>query len=374
MTDTQSIVAALQAALLHRYGDEVDLIFQYGSHLQGTTHRYSDVDLSWTPVHDATGGSITVMVDDTLYDLYPIHWAELARMAEFRNISASVLLHNRLLYRRTAEAATRFATLAARLRTLLEPAARPEMVRRSLQIFQQTGYDVYLLRVQAEAGHQAGALRQANSLLRTVLHSLAVCNQAVIDTRKLAQVLALPRLPEGFDTAVQCVVAATEPQAIRAATEALLDRTHNFLLAEQRQHLREVTPWPAAFHAAYPELKRDLQAVMLACEQTDLFATQSALLSLLHEMSRMISQVTGGVTPSSFNGLADYAQELTAFGFPALLPLMIAGDFAGLQQACLRFDQRLQEFLTERKVHLNNFATLEALERFLQTGEQSEKT
>lgn len=51
MKDNQAVVAALQEALLQRFGDEVDLIFQYGSHLRGAAHKYSDVDISWTPVH-----------------------------------------------------------------------------------------------------------------------------------------------------------------------------------------------------------------------------------------------------------------------------------------------------------------------------------
>ena len=34
-------------------------------------------DSSWVPAHDDTWGSITVMVDETLFDLYPMHWAHL---------------------------------------------------------------------------------------------------------------------------------------------------------------------------------------------------------------------------------------------------------------------------------------------------------
>ncbi|MGC9468822.1 MAG: hypothetical protein ACP5HS_09530 [Anaerolineae bacterium] len=71
--DIQRTIDALTDALLHRMGDEVDLIFQYGSHITGMTHRYSDVDLSWIPVHEETWDSITVMVDETLFDLYAMH-------------------------------------------------------------------------------------------------------------------------------------------------------------------------------------------------------------------------------------------------------------------------------------------------------------
>lgn len=365
MKDSQAIIATLQQALLARYGDEVDLIFQYGSHLRGTAHKYSDVDISWTPVHAETWGNITVMVDDTLVDLYPIHWAKLERMADFCDVSATVLLHNRILYQRSEAAADRLAALTARLRSLQMEEAKPKMVRRAQEIFQRTGYDYYLLCQHSSSEDIAGCLYQAQSILRTVLHSVAVCNQMPVDTRKLAQVLALPRLPAGFDEYVNRVVAAMTPAAVLAATSALLDATHVFLLEMQREFLREEATWPAVFDAAYPELKRDLQAILQACEQENPFAAKNAVLSLLHEMSRAIAQAESGFVATSFNGLRDYECDLMVLGFPALTPHLLAQDYAELYRQSLAFDVRLKTFLTERAVKLNNFASLEELQQFL---------
>lgn len=365
MQTIQPVIDTLQAALLRKFGDEVDLIFQYGSQIKGTTHRYSDVDISWVPVHADTWGSITVMVDATLYDLYPMHWAHLERMADFRDVSSSVLLQNRILYQRNDAAAERFAALADRLRGWQEAAARPEMIRRALEIFQSTGYDYYLLCEQAAAGEVTGSLKAAQAILQRVLHCLAVCNQACIDTRKLEQVLALPSLPAGFAATVDRVVAAMAPQDVLATTGALLATTRAWLLAEQRAVLRADTTYAAVFCAGYPELKRDLQALMLACERRDLFALKGALLSLLHEMSRGIAQATTGFEATSFNALDDYAQQLAPLGFPDLVAPMRAADFDALHARCLAFDMRLRAFLAERAVTLNDFDTLGELQHFL---------
>jgi hypothetical protein len=368
MNDTQAIIDALTAALLERLGDEVDLIFRYGSQLTGATNRYSDVDLSYVPVHEDTWESITVLVDETLFDLYPMHWSKLERMAAFREVSASVLLNHRIIYRRTDAAEQRMQALANQLRACLEPEARPEMIRRALEIFQSTGYDYYLLHEQAETGHGAGSLKQAQAIFRTVLHCLAVINQACVDTRKLVQVLALPRLPVDFAATAGRMVDATEPRDLLAATDALLQTTRALLLAEQRGHLHQEIPYPAAFDAAYPELKRDLQGVMLACERQDMFALKTSLFSLLHEMSLGIAQVGTGVAYSRFNGLADYEQDLAALGFPDLLSYIEMRDFEQLRQQCLVFDQRLKQFLAEHSVQLNAFATLDELHNSIVTA------
>ena len=120
-TEIPLAIEVMKDALLRKLGGEVDLIFQYGSHLKGAAHRYSDVDLSYAPVHETTGESITVMVGETLIDLYPMHWSHLEHMAEFNDISSIVLLESRILYQRTEASAERFRALSTRLRALLLP-------------------------------------------------------------------------------------------------------------------------------------------------------------------------------------------------------------------------------------------------------------
>jgi hypothetical protein len=104
---------------------------------------------------------------------------------------------------------------------------------------------------------------------------------------------------------------------------------------------------------------------MLACEQRDLFSLKGSLLSLLHEISSGVARATTGVPYLGFNALSEYEQNLADQGFPALLPYLSAGNFDGLYQQCLAFDVRLREFLLEREVPLNSFATLDDLQEYL---------
>lgn len=364
----QTVVDTLKDALLSRLGEEVELIFQYGSHIRGNTHHYSDIDISYVPVHEQTWECITVMVGETLVDLYPMHWSKLERMADFLDVSSTVLLNNRVVYQRNQAAAERFQALAERLKTALQPEAKSEMLRRAMEIFLSSAKEYYLLVVQANADHQLACLHHTQAILRTVFHCLAVCNQACVDTRKIEQVLALPRLPAGFEAAAKRILAASKPGQLLAEVDALLQATRQMLLDEQSSLLRSETNFPAAFEAAYPELKRDLQGVMAACERQDMFSLRSSLLSLLREMSLGVAQVMTGVQYSGFNSLGDYEQNLAVLGFPPLLPLANAGDFAGLQRQCPAFDQRLREFLVERSVKLNTFATLGELQEYLRTS------
>ncbi len=363
--DYEAVRDVLTDALLTRFGDEVDLIFQYGSLLKGNTHRYSDMDMSYVPVHESTGKSITVMVEDILFDLYPLRWSRLAQMAEFRDMSGTILAYSRIVYERTPEAGDRFRTLADRLRELQTPAARPEMLRLAHELFQNTGYDYYLLRTQVAKGHFLASMRHGQQIVDTVLHALAACNQRSIDTRKMAEVLTLPRLPEGLVETIEQVNGAATADALLVACEQLLSITRNLLLAEQQAVHRTKATFPEALRAAYPELKADLQRILIACERQDRYLLNSKLLSFYHELAVHISIASRGVEYSGFNTLAEYEPDFVALGFPALLPLAVAGDFAELYRQCLVFDEHLRRFLVEHGVALNAFDTLDELRDFL---------
>jgi hypothetical protein len=362
--DIARITDVLKNALLRELGDEVELIFCYGSYLKGTAHKYSDLDISYVPARESTWKSITVLVDDTMIDLYPIHWSRLERMAQFDDQSCTVLLENQLVYQRSEEVAQRFRALPEKLRALQEPDALPAMLEKAQQIFQKTGYSHYLLCEQAAKNHQLSCLHHARQILQAVLHSLTVCNQACIDTRKMDQVLALPRLPVGFADAVTSITTSCDVEVLLSASETLLRATRDLLLSEQRRVQRSEATFAAVFDSAYPELKGDLQHLVLACERRDMFNFN--LMSIYHELMIHIARAFTGVEYSSFNSLAEYEQDLVALGFPDLLSYVLAEDFAGLQQQCEAFDQHLKTFLCERSVALNSFATLDELEVFLQ--------
>lgn len=364
MIDAERAIAVATDALLRELGDDVDLIFRYGSLLKGTQHHYSDIDVSYVPAHESTARSITVLIQDVMLDLYPIRWPQLERMAEFDDVSCTVLLESKIIYQRSADAAGRFAELADRVRALQTPAARQSMVRKALAIFQQAGYPFYLLQQQAQRQHLLACLQQSRAVLQTIRHCLMVLNQAAIDSRKLDQMLALPLLPLDFAERIARFTAAETAEELVTATTELMNSTQDLLLREQHRVLRQPSEFRAVFDSAYPEFKGDLHHVMLACERDDLYNMN--LIALYHELMVHMAQAETGVEYSSFNSIADYSRDLVALGFPDLPAYLVAGDLDGLHRECKAFDIRLQAYLQDHGVNLNAFDSVDALAAFLQ--------
>jgi hypothetical protein len=362
--DLTNLTDIVTKALLQKLGDDVDLIFRYGSQLKGDMHAYSDLDISYTPVHDSTSHSITVVVENTMCDLYPIRWSTLESMAKFENMSSTVLLNYQIVYQRSDASAERLRGLAAQLRALQQPAARPVMIRKAQEIFQRTAYPYFLLRQAVERDHLLAALQHTQQIVSVGLHSLAVYNQAAVDTRKMAQLLTLPKLPVDFTETMTKITNAVTPTDLLTSADLLLKTTRDLLVSEREALLGDSVDFATAFGPGYPELKGDIQHILLGCEREDLFTLKGPLVSLYHELSRMLAEVTGAEI-TGFNSLMEYEQDLAALGFPALLPYLEARNFAGLHAQCLAFDDRLQQFLAEHDVPLYAFATVEDLQDYL---------
>ncbi len=366
MTFAFDIPRAIQMttdALLRELGSEVDLIIRYGSLLSGRTNKYSDLDLSYVPRSESTWNSITVLVNGIMVDLYAIHWSRLQEMARFENGFNTVLRDSEIIYQRDEEAGNRFQALREELRRNQEPRARPALLGVAQDIFQRTGYNYYLLRRQAEQGQRLATMQQGQNILKAVLHILAVINQAIVDTRKLDQVLALPKQPAGLPGMISRIMGSTDPAAILQASEELMASTRALLLAEQAEVQRRQRPLAETLDAAYPELKGDIQHLILACERQDPYNFN--FMSLYHELMIHIAWALDGIEYSDFNSIAEYEQDLAALGFPELLPYLEARDYTGLAAQAQRFDQRLQEYLKENGVPLNSFPSLDDLQAYL---------
>lgn len=361
--DDAHLVRVLTDALLRDLGEEVEVVVRFGSRLKGRTHSYSDVDVLFVPAHEATWHAITVLVDDTLCDLFPFSWPTLERLAAFDDVRGNLLLDAEVVYARSEAASERFRTLAEDLRRLTEPAARPAMLVKAGSILARAGDSLLLLRDEAARGRMLPSARQARRVLDVVLHCLAVLNQAPVDTRRLPEVLALPRLPDGLEASVAALRSGREPAALVAASEELVRATRALLLAEQRTVRRCPTGYHGAFAGAYPELRGDIQHVLLACDRGEVSALD--VVSLLHEVMVGIARAETGVEYGDTNAMSDYWVDLDALGFPDLVAPAVAGDHVELRRRAMAFDDRLRAFLLERGVDLASYASIDELETAL---------
>lgn len=342
-------------------GDEIQMIFMFGSRTKGTAHPKSDFDMCYVPLQESTWAHRTVTVEGILFDLFPLHWSQLERMANFDDPRTSLVMDARVVHHRTEEALARFRGLQDRIRELEQPAARPQMVAKAQGIFRQTGYPFLQLRLAARRDDLLSGKAHARQIISTVTHLLMVANQTHIDTRKPSQVLALPRLPEDCGVLLNRIYGASDVRELASACESLLQKTRAFLLAEQLALPQEPKTYTEEFRSLYPELKDMVQHILRGCEARDPYMTTDAVLVLEEEVASPLARVLTGAACTSFHTPADFWHCLAELGFPNLLPAVIARDYDALREQALAFDRRLRDLLTENAVPLDDFGSEQEL-------------
>lgn len=369
LQDKNAVAELMVSTLVERLGDEVELVFRYGSTVHGGAHRWSDVDFSYVPRHPTTWESITVLVDDILFDLYALQWESLERMAEHDDWRATILSDLEIVHAASDETRLRLERLVRRHHELEQPEARATMVGKALAAFERTGFDFSQVSRTVELGEVSAARNHALRIIQTVLHALVLANQSRADTRKLDQMLALERRPERLGELIDSVLRATEGADLVRRCSDLLSATHELLLAEQAQTQRVPASYPERLGPAYPELRADLQRVFLACERRDLFGTQAKLFSFLHELHLHLAQGERGIGYSGFNSPDEYRHEPLAHETEKLIELAVGGRFDELREAAERFGERLRAYLGELGVGLYSYGSIDELREALAAGE-----
>jgi hypothetical protein len=365
--DLDRILTLLQETMLAELGDEVELIFRYGSTVRSATHQYSDLDVSFVPRHESTWNSVTVLIDNVMVDFYPIHWSRLEAMAGFDDVSGTLLSTAEILYQSDDAAANRFRGLSKTLASWLQPGKKPDMLRKAMEIFKKTTYQYFLLTEQSD-DNAVACVHHARNVHTQILQILAVCNQKSIDTRKREQVYGLPDLPDGFVTLSEQIVNSTDGVELKDACGKLLSATRMLLVSQQRELHGSTRSVRESLDEAYPEFKGDLQHVMLACQRRDFFNLSAT--SLIHELMIHLSEATDGVAYSDFNGLSDYQKDLEAMGFPDLIEPVGEKDYSELLRRCREFDRRLVSFHEEQNLPLYSYADVEEFEAYLRERAQ----
>ncbi len=110
MTRNQRYAEHMARLVAGEFAQDVSLLVAYGSFVSGGQSAVSDVDLYFVP---ATGRALalsrTFWIEDVGYDLFPMDWERLERIADFSDNLTPLVAEARVLYCRGAADAARFA-------------------------------------------------------------------------------------------------------------------------------------------------------------------------------------------------------------------------------------------------------------------------
>lgn len=364
--DIGRVTAAMSAALVRELGDEVELVIHYGSTVRGNAGAASDVDLCWVPAHEDSWQSVTIEVDDTLVDLFAVHWSRLEAMAELRDPFGTILEQRRVLYAKDPAARERLDALTARLASMREAGRRKELLERAFGIFRTAGYPLYQLRRSAARGELLGALHAAVTLDETLSHCLLALNQKSVDTRKDADMATLEKLPKDYFTLRRRLVISRAPAEIEEAAGALMESVREALASEQREVCAEPADFKAiAGEGGIAEHNNDFRHAARAASTGDIRELTRSLSKALWELRYHVGQAYSGRWFDAMNSLDELTAELPGLRVGPLGDALVKADAAACERECERLIADLKALYASRACPTNCFDDVDELEAWL---------
>jgi hypothetical protein len=281
-------------------------------------------------------------------------------------VAPAIVHHARVLHARSEEQAARFAQLKQKILDLQTPESRPRMVGRALATFGCVQGHLANLRL-AVAGGEFADIRHAGwNVITSTCECLALANQTFFDRgydRLLEQIRRLAARPAALEELITTIVASPDAVQIVAAAERLATDTRGILRAFQESLPSRETPHDV-FGSSYPELRAMIDKLVRACKQGDRVAAGAAARFVQRDVSLMLARLRGGGAHADFNLYGEFAGRYRKLGFPDLMAVD-SGNPDELQDQAALLDERIRSWLGGQSVSLQEFRTMEELERSL---------
>ncbi len=361
MNPKQNIIETIKRRIEESYKDDVAIFAVYGSYAMGTDDAMSDVDFFFIPkTEGAMALSYQFIIDGIGYDLFPIKWERLLKIAAFDSPLAAVITESKVVYSASKEDLERYEGLRSNMLRLCSPEGAQLMLNKSYEFFNETY--IYWYNMTHQAKGMLDLRIEASKVISKVVMAVAYANQTYYKRgmgKSVHDSFELSFLPTDYKPLVLAMIGATSDGDLIQATEKLLKNTRSFL-EEQTAQFAEKEPFETLFIGYYEELKSVINKMHRACDQEDT-TTAFMIGAYFHEeLSQFLNKVQTGIWFNDRHVYSAYSAPFEAIFKVDLMTLISSGDFTTLKAALKDFENTLVALLKKHQVEIAEFSSIEA--------------
>ena len=215
----------------------------------------------------ANGLARTFIISGIGYDLFPMTWERIERMADVKEYNTTCLADATILWARTDEDRQRFTSLQARLKANLQnPQYMQERAEKWFdivkEIFQDTLFEDKLSKVRENAGYICDLLSIAVAFVNQSYFSHGQTNQ-------LSILANMGKTPQDFTKLYEAIIKESSPDEQKRLCKIIINNTKTFLDEQEKIYVNSAAPDFSELASWYQELCYTWRRVYYWCDQGD---------------------------------------------------------------------------------------------------------
>ena len=187
----------------------------------------------------SNGLARTFIVDGIGYDLFPMSWERVERIADVKGDNPTCLNDAEILYARNDDDRQRFTSLQARLRANLQNPhymynRALESLNTAMEIHQEMLFEEDLYKVREYAGHICSQLS----------NSIAFLNQQYfrhMQANQIKDLLSMKNVPAGFTDLYERIIRAKTADEQKSLCHEIIVSTKTFLKQQDKNAVRRIS-------------------------------------------------------------------------------------------------------------------------------------
>lgn len=256
------------------------------------SYIYDDHDMYYVPKTERGRNLARVFIIDGIgFDIWPISWERLERIASHEEKITSIVTEGRVLYHGSEEDLERFNQLRSKG---LDVSDKVKFMDKAQKQVDQA-YKSYFRLLRAE--DLSETRMQAMGIIFSLTYAIALLNGTTVKRgrgRLKQEIMAMPFVPRNFPELYDTVFQSSDMDEIRRAYGELIHSTQELVQREQ-DRLRTPASFTENLDGFYEELINFYNKIYHACEVGDSYTALFAAVEIRYEMEDAFTGT--GVSP-----------------------------------------------------------------------------
>lgn len=366
MISNNKLIQLITKKIKDDYKEDIALLIRYD--IITEANQSNGLKLYFIPkTEKAMKLSTQYILEGIGYDIFPIKWDRLVRVAAMDSPEAYLLKESEVLYVGDENALSRFKQLKDSLEEILDGTYGEALLNKAFQYLNESY--IYLFNIKNYCLSSIDVRIEASKLLKQVSNIVAFINSDYFkggngsDISIIKTSFKMNKLPKDYKLLVDIIIHHDDMNLVKTSMSELVNNTRT-LLQSLRQSYVQREPFETFFVGYYEEMQKYIIQFRAAILNGNSYK-QFEIASYLHEeVSQFLTKTKDGIWFDDRNVYHEYSHHFESLFELDFMKLIALKDIDQLLTGLDHFDNTFLDLLKKENIKLNRFEDFDSFSEY----------